>query len=114
MKTKNIELTSDELREIRGLVCSEMQRASEILDRTGGSSDPADRKLFSYWLDKYQALKSSYDKLFKVSYGSLCGGPPFPSAGFFTAGGHSGNETVSNTQRRKTTYLQKMLTIFEE
>lgn len=73
MRTKNIELTVDELREVRGLVCSEIQRASEILDKTGGSSDPADRKLFSYWLDKFQALKSSYDKLFKASYDSLSG-----------------------------------------
>ena len=73
MKTKNIELTSDELREIRGLVCSEMLKASEILDRTGGSGDPADRKLFSYWLDRYQVLKSPYDRLFRFSYDRLCG-----------------------------------------
>ena len=73
MKTKNIEFTRDELHEIRELICSEMLRASEILEKTGDSSDPADRKLFSYWLDKYQALKSSYDKVFKISYDRLCG-----------------------------------------
>lgn len=73
METKNIGLTSDELHELRGLVSSEMLRASEILDKTGGSSDPADREQFSYWLDKYQVLKSSFDKLFRFSYDRLRG-----------------------------------------
>lgn len=73
MKTKNIEFARDEPHEIRGLICSEMLKASEILEKTGDSSGPADRKLFSYWLGKHQALKSSYDKVFKISYDRLCG-----------------------------------------
>ena len=72
MKTKSIEFTRDELHEIRDLICSEMSRASEILGKTGNSDDPADRKLFSYWFDKFQILNSSYGKLFRFSYDKLC------------------------------------------
>ena len=32
------------------------------------------------------------------------GGSPFPSVEFFTVGGHSGDWTVLNTQRRKNRY----------
>lgn len=64
MKTKNIELTADELHEVRNLICSEMLKASEILDKIGNSDCPLNRKLFSYWLDKYHFLNSSYNKLF--------------------------------------------------
>lgn len=66
MKTKSIEFTFDELREVRCLVSSKMLKASEILDRIGSSDDPLDRKLFSYWYDKNQLLKSSYSKLCEV------------------------------------------------
>lgn len=72
MKTYNLGFTSDELREVRGLICSEMLKASEILDKIGSSNDSFDRKLFDYWYDKFQLLKSSYDKLFKISYNKLC------------------------------------------
>lgn len=64
MKNYNVEFTFDELREIRCLISSEMLKASEILDKTGNSDDSFEIRLFSYWLDKYQVLKSSYNKLF--------------------------------------------------
>ena len=71
MNTKNIEFTRAELWTLRSLISSEMLKASEILDKTGNSSDPTEMKLFSYWFDKYQVLKSSYDKLFRLSYDKL-------------------------------------------
>lgn len=74
METKNLDFTSDELHEVISLICSKMLEASEILDKIGNSNDALDRKLFSYWFDKYQVLKSSYDKLFKISYNKICGG----------------------------------------
>lgn len=64
MKTYNVEFTFDELHEIRCLISSKMLKASEILARTGNSDGSLDKKLFSYWYDKYQVLKSSYNKLF--------------------------------------------------
>ena len=67
MKTYNLNLALDELWTLRCLISSEMLKASEILGKTGNSNDPADRKLFSYWYDKFLALKSSYDKLCEVS-----------------------------------------------
>lgn len=63
MKTKNIEFTFDELHLVRSLISSKMLKASEILDKIGNSNDSLDRKLFDYWYDKYQILKSSYNKL---------------------------------------------------
>lgn len=72
MKTYNVEFTSDELHELRSLICSKMLEASEHLDKIGNSNDALERKLFSYWYDKFQILKSSYDKLFYFSYNNLC------------------------------------------
>ena len=66
MKTKNIELTLDELCELRILISSEMLRCSEHLDNIGNSNDPAVRKLSGYWAEKYQSLKKSYDKFLEV------------------------------------------------
>lgn len=63
MKTTNVEFTRDELCEVRSLITSEMLKASEILDEIGDSNDSLDRRLFSYWYDKYQVLKGFYDKL---------------------------------------------------
>lgn len=75
MENKNLNLNLDELWTLRCLVSAEMLKASKILDKTGNSSDTDDRKIFDYWHDKFQALKSSYDKLFKISYDRLCGDP---------------------------------------
>lgn len=66
MKTYNVEFTLDELREMRCLVSSKILKAQEVLDKTGNSNYSLDRKLFGYWYDKYQLLKSSYDKLCEV------------------------------------------------
>lgn len=63
MKTYSLNLTLDELREVRSLISSKMLEAQEHLARTGNSNDSLDRKLFDYWYDKYQVLKSSYNKL---------------------------------------------------
>ena len=63
MKTVKIEFTLDELWTLRCLISSETLKASEILDKIGNSSDPTDRKIFSYWHDKFQVLKKTYDKL---------------------------------------------------
>ena len=66
MKTYNLNFTGVELCKLRVFISSEMSRASEILDRTSNSSDPTDRKLFSYWAEKYQFLKKSYDKFLEA------------------------------------------------
>lgn len=63
MKTYTLNFTRDELCKLRCLISSEMSRASEILDKTGNSDDSSDKGLFSYWSEKYQFLKKSYDKL---------------------------------------------------
>ena len=55
--------TSDELSELRFLVRSEMMKAASVLDKTGNSNSPLDKKLSSYWNEQYQLLKSAYDKL---------------------------------------------------
>lgn len=65
MKTYTLNLTLDELCEVRCLISSKILEAQEALSRTGNSDDALDKKLFSYWYDKYQVLKSSYDKLFQ-------------------------------------------------
>lgn len=65
MKTYSLNLTLDELCEVRSLISSKILEAQEALARTGNSNDALDRKLFDYWYDKYQVLKSSYDKLFQ-------------------------------------------------
>lgn len=65
MKTYTLNLTLDELCEVRCLISSKILEAQEALARTGNSDDSLDKKLFSYWYDKYQVLKSSYDKLFQ-------------------------------------------------
>lgn len=65
MKTYSLNLTLDELCEVRSLISSKILEAQESLARTGNSNDVLDRKLFDYWYDKYQVLKSSYDKLFQ-------------------------------------------------
>lgn len=65
MKTYTLNLTLDELCEVRCLISSKILEAQEVLARTGNSDDALDKKLFSYWYDKYQVLKSSYDKLFQ-------------------------------------------------
>ena len=61
VKTTNIEFTRNELCEVRSLITSEMLKASEILDEIGDSNDSLDRRLFSYWHDKYQVLKGFYN-----------------------------------------------------
>ena len=66
MKTFNLTFTRDELCELRILISSEMVRCSEHLDNIGNSNDPAVRKLFDYWYEKYQSLKKSYDKFLEV------------------------------------------------
>ena len=66
METFNLTFTRDELCELRCLISSEMSRCSERLDNTGNSNDPAVRKLFGYWSEKYQFLKKSYDKLLEA------------------------------------------------
>lgn len=63
MKTYNIDFTGFELCRLRCLISAEMDRTSEVLDIVGKSSEPDDRKYFSYLQDKYQFLKSSYDRL---------------------------------------------------
>lgn len=65
MKTYSLNLTLDELCEVRNLISSKILEAQDVLARTGNSDDSLDKKLFSYWYDKYQVLKSSYDKLFQ-------------------------------------------------
>ena len=55
--------TFDELCELRFLVRSEMMKASSVLDKVGDSNDSLDKKLFSYWHEQYEILKSAYDKL---------------------------------------------------
>ena len=55
--------TVNELYALRNLVSYEMLKASSILDRTGNSDNSLDKTLFTYWFDKYQVLKSAYDKL---------------------------------------------------
>lgn len=65
MKTYSLNLTLDELCEVRSLISSKILDAQDILARTGNSDDSLDKKLFSYWYDKYQVLKSSYNKLFQ-------------------------------------------------
>lgn len=65
MKTYSLNLTQDELCEVRSLISSKILEAQEHLDKTVNSNDALDRKLFDYWYDKYQVLKSSYNKLFQ-------------------------------------------------
>lgn len=65
MKTYSLNLTLDELCEVRSLISSKILQAQDILDETGNSDDALSKKLFSYWYDKYQVLKSSYNKLFQ-------------------------------------------------
>lgn len=65
MKTYSLNLTLDELCEVRNLISSKMLQAQDILDETGNSDDALSKKLFDYWYDKYQVLKSSYNKLFQ-------------------------------------------------
>ena len=74
MKTYSLNLTLDELCEVRSLISSKILQARDILDETGNSDDALSKKLFSYWYDKYQVLKSSYNKLFQyfsVEYDEL-------------------------------------------
>lgn len=66
MITYTLNLTLDELCEVRCLISSKILKAQEALARTGNSDDAFDKKLFSYWYDKYQVLKSSYNKLREV------------------------------------------------
>lgn len=60
---KKIEFTSDELQHLRSLISGEMLKSSDILDKVGNSTDSFDKKLFSYWYDKYQLSKVIYFKL---------------------------------------------------
>lgn len=62
MKLKDF-FTSDELCELRFLVRSEMMKASSALDKIGDPNNSFDKKLFSYWHEQYEILKSAYDKL---------------------------------------------------
>ena len=55
--------TFDELCELRFLVRNELMKASSVLDKVGSSNDSFDKKLFSYWQEQEQILKSAYDKL---------------------------------------------------
>ena len=61
MKLKDF-FTFDEVCELRYLVRSEISKASSVLDKIR-DSDYFDEKLFSYWHERYENLKSAYGKL---------------------------------------------------